>query len=389
MGGPYMNRRRFLLSAAATGCAGAASSADRAGRHAPFAVAEAATTEPLEDSTGFPLVEARHYKKLDEQKIECGLCPQQCRVANLERGTCGVRENRDGTYYTLVYGRVCSVHPDPIEKKPLFHFLPGTTAFSIATAGCNMECIFCQNWQISQFRPEQVNAQHIPPELCATLAKRANCASIAYTYSEPVIFYEYMYDCAVEGHKHDVRSVMISNGYIQREPMAELCPVLDAVKIDLKSFTEKFYRESCHGELKPVLDTLMLLKEKKMWLELVVLVVPTLNDSRAEFEDMCQWVVKELGPDVPVHFTQFHPTYKLRNLPRTPVKTLETARKIAMDAGIHFAYAGNVPGHPGENTYCPKCNTLLIRRLGYVVLEMNIVNGKCPSCSTPIPGVWA
>jgi len=378
----------MLVGATATGCA-AAWAAHHASRGMLLDEAYAATKERLEDSTGYPLVEARHYKKLDELKVECTLCPRACTVADMERGYCGVRENRGGTYYTLVHGRVCSAHIDPIEKKPLFHFLPGTEAFSIATAGCNIECLFCQNWQISQFRPEQVTARHITPAQCAALAENGGCASIAYTYSEPVIFFEYMYDCAVEGHKRNVRSVMISNGYIQRAPMAELCDVLDGVKIDFKAFTEKFYRESCHGELKPVLNTLLLLKEKKMWFELVVLVVPTLNDSRGEFEAMCQWVVKELGPDVPIHFTRFHPNYKLRNLPPTPVKTLEMARKIAMDAGIHFAYAGNVRGHPGESTYCPNCKTMLIRRLGFVVLEMNVKNGKCPVCSTPIAGVWA
>ncbi len=360
----------------------------------------AATTAIVSGATGnidaaqdggsdFPLVEARHYKKLDELKVECGICPRKCRVADLERGYCGVRENRGGTYYTLVHSRVCAMHIDPIEKKPLFHFMPGTDAFSVATAGCNMECLFCQNWQISQFRPEQVDARLLSPEQCAAAAARNGCTSIAYTYSEPVVFYEYMYDCAVAGRKRGVRSVMISNGYIQHDPMAELCGVLDAVKIDFKAFTEKFYVETCHGKLEPVLDTLRLLKEKKMWFEMVVLVVPTLNDDRTEFENMCKWIVKELGPDVPVHFTRFHPTYKLQNLPPTPVKTLETARKIAMNEGIHFPYLGNVPGHPGEHTYCPGCGAVLIRRLGFQILEMNIKDGKCPTCGISIPGVWS
>ncbi len=372
------------VGATVAGCAAAWS----AGRESLLDEAEAAA-EPLEDSTGYPLVEARQYKKLDEMKVECVLCPRACIVADMERGYCGVRENRGGTYYTLVHSRTCSVHVDAIEKKPLFHFLPGTKAFSIATAGCNIECLFCQNWQISQFRPEQIDSRRITPDQIPDLAGRTRSAPFAYTYSEPVVFFEYMYDCAVEGRKRGVRSVMISNGYIQRDPMIELCGVLDAVKIDFKAFTDKFYRKSCHGELKPVLDTLVLLKEKKMWFELVVLVVPTLNDSPGEFESMCKWIVNELGPDVPIHFTRFHPNYKLRNLPRTPVKTLETARSIALDAGIRFAYAGNVPGHPGENTYCPKCNTMLIQRTGYVIRKMNVTAGKCPSCSTSIPGVWS
>jgi pyruvate formate lyase activating enzyme len=370
-----MNRRAFLASATAAGCAAA--------------MVQSAAGAVEEDSTGFPLVEAKHFKKLDELKVECTLCPRKCRVADLERGYCGVRENRDGTYYTLVHSRACSMNIDPIEKKPLFHFMPGTNAFSIATAGCNMECLFCQNWQISQFRPEQVDAHMLTPEMCAEVAVSRECSSIAYTYSEPVVFFEYMYDCAVAGRKKGVRSVMISNGYIQKEPMEELCGVLDAVKIDFKAFTEKFYSETCHGKLAPVLDTLKLLKEKKMWFELVMLVVPTLNDDRDEFTKMCRWIVEELGPDVPVHFTRFHPTYKLRNLPPTPVKTLEIAHAIAKTEGIRFPYLGNVWGHPAEHTYCPDCKTILIRRLGNSIKEIKIEDGKCSSCATPIPGVWS
>ena len=334
------------------------------------------------------LVEARHYEKLPNRKIRCKLCPRECVIDDQERGYCGVRENRGGTYYTLVHSRPVTYHVDPIEKKPLFHFLPGTMAFSIATVGCNVECKFCQNWQISQVRPEQVEAFDMPPEMVAEYAKESGSPTIAYTYTEPVIFQEYVYDTAVAGKKKGVRSVMISNGFIQKDPMDELCNVLDAVKIDLKAFTERFYKELVAGELKPVLDTLKLLVHRKMWTEIVYLMIPTKNDNRNEIREMCRWILGELGPDVPVHFTRFYPQYRLRNLPPTPVSTLRAAREIALEEGLHFVYVGNVPGDPGENTYCPNCHTVLIRRVGFEILENNLRNGRCPKCGTLIPGVW-
>jgi len=266
------------------------------------------------------LVEARYYDKLPHRKIKCRLCPRECEIDDLERGFCGVRENRGGTYYTLVHSRPCSWHVDPIEKKPLFHFLPGTNAFSIATVGCNIECKFCQNWQTSQIRPEQSLDYIMPPEVVAEAAKKSGSRTIAYTYTEPVIFYEYMDDCAVAGRKRGIKSVMISNGYIMPEPMRALCKQLDAVKIDLKAFTEKFYKMQM-GRLKPVLDTLELLRDVGIWYEIVYLVIPTLNDDPGELKAMCRWIHDQLGPDVPVHFSRFYPQYKLRNLPPTPIRT--------------------------------------------------------------------
>jgi pyruvate formate lyase activating enzyme len=342
----------------------------------------------LPEGAEFEGVEARHYKKLEEMKVECGICPKKCRVADLERGYCGVRENRKGVYYTLVYGKICSAHVDPIEKKPLFHYLPSTRAYSIATAGCNFECRFCQNWQIAQFRPEQVRNYDLPPSRIAGLARQYNCPTIAYTYTEPVIFWEYMHDCARKAREQGVGSVAITNGFIEMKPLVELCSQLTGIKIDLKSFSESFYRDYCSGELKPVLDTLVKLKELGMWTELVVLVIPTLNDSSEEIKKMCAWINKNLGPDVPVHFTRFHPTYKIRNLPRTPVSTLERAYKIAKSEGLHFPYVGNVPGHNYESTYCPGCGEKLIDRTGYVVTEIKIKSGSCPVCKKTVPGVW-
>ncbi len=335
------------------------------------------------------LVEARYYEKMPHRKIKCVLCPRECVIDDLERGYCGVRENRGGTYYTLVYGKPVSIHIDPIEKKPLFHFLPGSGSFSLATVGCNVFCKFCQNWEISQARPEQVKAVDGPPELIAQAAKKNSCASIAYTYTEPVIFYEYMYDIAERANALNVASVMISNGYINAKPMRDLCRVLRAVKIDLKAYTDRFYRELVSGELRPVLDTLVLLKRENMWTEIVYLVIPGQNDDRKELADLSKWIVKELGADTPLHFTRFHPQYRLTNLPSTPIATLQTARNIALDAGIHFVYTGNVPGDPGENTYCPQCQKLLIKRIGFSVVSNEIKNNRCPKCNMRIPGIWS
>ena len=264
-------------------------------------------------------VEARFYDKLPYKKIKCKLCPRECVIDDHERGYCGVRENRGGTYYSLVYARVCAAHVDPIEKKPLFHFLPGSMAFSVATAGCNVNCKMCQNWDISQSRPEQVNSTYLPPKELSSLCRQNQCPSIAYTYSEPVVFSEYVLDSAEAGRAAGVKSVVISGGYIQEEPLKQLCARVDAIKIDLKGFSEKFYKEVVNGELKPVLNTLVTIRKLGIWNEMVYLVVPTLNDSDEEFRGLARWIKTELGPDVPLHFSRFYPEYLLKNLPPTPV----------------------------------------------------------------------
>ena len=339
--------------------------------------------------TGLARHAALFWDERPDRRVKCRLCPRECEVADVERGYCGVRENQGGKYQTLVYGALCSANVDPIEKKPLFHYLPGTQAFSVATAGCNIECKFCQNWQISQYRPEQVESTLVPPAQLVAACKSRQCPTIAYTYSEPVIFYEYMHDTAALGRAQGVGSVMISNGYIQEKPLRQLCRQLTGVKIDFKAFTEKFYQEMCAARLKPVMSTLETLKDIGIWFELVVLIVPTLNDSLDEIKHMGEWVVKTLGPDVPMHFTRFHPTYRVTNLPQTPVATLERCRQIALDAGVHYVYAGNVPMHPGENTYCHNCKTELIRRIGFQVASNQLKDGKCPKCNTAIAGVWS
>ncbi|MCD6375763.1 MAG: AmmeMemoRadiSam system radical SAM enzyme [Caldisericaceae bacterium] len=332
--------------------------------------------------------EARFYEKLSHKQVRCKLCPRECVIDDHERGYCGVRENRGGTYYTLVYARPCTYHLDPIEKKPLFHFLPGSMAFSIATAGCNLNCKFCQNWQISQVTPEQVDSYYLPPDKIAEMAGDYRAQSIAYTYSEPTIFYEYMFDTAMAGRQKDVKSVVITAGFIEKEPLKELCKVVDAIKVDLKAFRQKYYSEIVRGELKPVLEAMQTIVEQGTWLEIVYLVVPTLNDSEKEIRDLSQFVKEFLGAEVPIHFTRFYPQYLLKNLPPTPVSTLERCKAIADAEGLKYVYIGNVPGHSAENTYCPDCGQLLVARTGFLIREMNIVNDKCPKCGTRIPGIW-
>jgi pyruvate formate lyase activating enzyme len=333
-------------------------------------------------------VEARHYKKLPEGGIECGICPRHCRITDLERGYCGVRENRDDTYYTLVYGLPCAVNIDPIEKKPLFHFYPGTTAFSLATAGCNANCKFCQNWDISQVRPEQTNNFSLPPKAIADVCVARNVPIIAYTYSEPVVFYEYMYDTAKIGQERNIKSVMITAGYIDEQPLAELMPHLDAIKVDLKSIREDYYKKIVNGELKPVLDRLVQIKKAGVWLELVYLVVPTLNDTDDEFKELSTWIKTYLGTDTPIHYSRFHPQYLLKNLPPTPEDTLQKAHDISKAEGLEFVYLGNLRGHPAESTYCPKCGKVLIERFGYRIAQNNLKGNQCKFCNRIIPGLF-
>ena len=343
---------------------------------------------PLPDEDSRFIVEARFYEKLPYKKIRCKLCPRECVIDDRERGYCGVRENRGGTYYTLVHSRVCAAHIDPIEKKPFFHFYPGTLAFSVATAGCNVNCKMCQNWEISQSRPEQVSSRFVPPKDLASLAQQYRCPSIAYTYSEPVVFYEYMRDAADAAHTQGIKSVVVTGGFIQQDPLRKLCPGVDAIKVDLKSFSEKYYKEVVNGELKPVLEALVTMRKLGMWTEIVYLVVPTLNDSDAEFRGLAQWVKSNLGVDVPVHFSRFHPEYLLKNLPPTPLETLDRAKAIVDAEGLHYVYLGNVPGHPAESTYCPKCHRVVIGRVGLMVQEVHLRKGKCEYCQQAIPGVW-
>jgi pyruvate formate lyase activating enzyme len=329
-----------------------------------------------------------YFTSLERGEIQCELCPHRCRVAKGKRGLCRVRENRDGKYYSLVYGNPCAVHLDPIEKKPFSHVLPGTTSFSLATAGCNFQCKFCQNWEISQAFPEDVYSYDVPPELIVSRAKEIGARSVAYTYVEPMIFYEYMSDISLLAKKAGLLNVTHSNGFINPAPLKNLCKVLDAVNIDLKGFTENFYRELCGGELSPVLETLKTLKKEKVHLEITTLMIPTKNDEMSVIKEMCVWIKKELGEDTPIHFSRFYPLYKLKTLPPTPVSTLEMAREVALSAGLEYVYVGNIPGHAGENTFCPKCKKMVIQRTGYMVGEIHLKDGKCRYCGKPISGIW-
>ncbi|MFH1996932.1 MAG: AmmeMemoRadiSam system radical SAM enzyme [Candidatus Omnitrophota bacterium] len=332
--------------------------------------------------------EAMYYKVMDSGAIRCELCPRHCVLHEGMRGFCRAREPKGGKLYSFVYGNPTAVHVDPIEKKPFYHLLPGTSSFSIATAGCNYRCKYCQNWEISQFKPEETVNQDLPPQSVVDGALRYKCRTIAYTYTDPAIFYEYMRDTSLLAKARGILNVSRTNGSLNPEPIKEMAGFLDATNIDLKGFDQAFYSSVPEGYLKPVLDNIIYLKKRKVHIELTNLIVPTLNDDMTTIRKMCKWIHDEAGKEVPVHFSRFHPTYKLRNLPPTPVATLERARSVAFEEGLEFVYIGNVPGHEANNTYCPNDKKLLIQRAGYRTLENNIEKGKCKFCGYGIYGVW-
>jgi pyruvate formate lyase activating enzyme len=333
--------------------------------------------------------EAMFYEKLEENTVRCHLCPHNCKINKLKKGICGVRENRDGVLYSLVYGKVVAQAIDPIEKKPLFHFYPGSTAYSIATVGCNFRCRNCQNYDISQMPKDKkrIAGEDKSPEEVVAIAKHYNCRSIAYTYVEPTVFFEYAYDIAKLAHNEGICNVFVSNGYTTEEAIRMLVPYLDGINVDLKGLSEELYHKNCGGHLQPVLDAIKLYKSLGVWVEVTTLVIPTLNDTEEEFRGIAEFI-KGVGVDIPWHISQFYPTYKLTDLPRTPVATLHKARDIGLGVGLRYVYEGNVPGEGGENTYCYKCGTLLIRRYGFQILENNLSGSNCPNCGAPIDGVF-
>jgi pyruvate formate lyase activating enzyme len=320
--------------------------------------------------------------------VKCLLCAQGCVMKENEQGKCRARANVDGRLKSLVYGRPISIHVDPIEKKPFYHFLPGNQAYSLATAGCPLSCQFCQNWEISQARPEDFPVSFVPPDAIVDGSKSQDVPIIAFTYNEPTVFTEYLTDIARAAKKENLRSALVSCGFMNEDPLQEMCDVLDAIKIDLKGFSEDFYHKVCNAELKPVLRSIKQVSKSKAHLEIVNLVVPTLNDSDEMLNGLAKWIIAEVGPDVPIHFTRFHPDYRLLNLPPTPISTLQRAREIAMSKGIHYAFVGNVPGDPGNATYCPSCGKLIINRNGFFVTENHIKDGRCEYCGRTIAGVW-
>jgi pyruvate formate lyase activating enzyme len=318
----------------------------------------------------------------------CELCPKHCRITEGHSGDCKSRIVLDGELRAITYGRPCAIHVDPIEKKPLFHFLPGTRILSLAAAGCNLHCKFCQNWTISQVPPEDLSSVDLPPEKVVQAAIAQNCPSVAYTYTDPVIFYEYTLETSKLARDKGLRNATVTAGYINRAPLEVLCRVTDASNTDLKAFSDTFYKELCDASLKPVLDGMTLMKERGVWLEVTNLIVPTFNDDLEMIRKMCRWMLANLGPDTPLHFSRFYPMYKMRNLPPTPVEFLMKAREEALQIGLRYVYVGNVLGTGAENTYCPSDGTLLIRRVGYSIPENNLVNGSCPKCGLKIAGVW-
>ncbi len=334
---------------------------------------------------------ALYWEKLEKNMTRCNLCPRRCILKPGQRGFCGVRKNIKGELYTLCYGLPCSVHIGSIEMKPFYHFLPKSRTLSLGTAGCNLRCKFCQNWSFAMARSEDVVNFSLSPEDLVRMAKEGHCKSISYTYTEPIIYYEYMLDTAKLARKEGIKNVMHSAGYINPEPLREICKYLDAINIDLKGFTEEYYSElTTHGSLSPVLQTLKIIKEEGVYLEITNLVIPTKNDDPQKIKEMCLWIKENLGEDTPLHFTRFWPMYRLINLPPTPLTTLEKAKRIAESIGLKYVYIGGIPGHSGENTYCPKCKKLLIRRIGYsVLLENNIEKGRCKFCNEKIPGIWS
>ena len=336
-----------------------------------------------------PLQEASFFKKLANNVVQCQLCPRRCVIPHQGRGFCQVRENRNGILYTLVYARPCTINIDPIEKKPLFHFLPASSAFSIATVGCNLKCSFCQNWQISQAKPEDIKYTYLEPVEIIERVMEAGSPVIAYTYTEPIIFYEYMLDIARLAKAQGIRNVMHSNGHINEEPLKQLCKYLDAANIDLKGFSQKYYSDMALGNLDSVLKALKILKQEGVWIEITNLILPGLNDDDETIIKMCLWIKDNLGDEVPIHFSRFWPMYKMLSLNPTPITILEKARNIAQDCGLKYVYIGNMPGHPGENTYCPNCGEIIIKRSGYTILKVNLdEQGRCAFCQEEIEGVW-
>ncbi|MGB5217135.1 MAG: AmmeMemoRadiSam system radical SAM enzyme [Smithella sp.] len=324
----------------------------------------------------------------DETIIKCHLCANGCAISDGQRGRCRTRMNVKGELKSLVYGRPISIHVDPIEKKPLYHYLPGAAAFSLATAGCVLKCKFCQNWEISQSSPEDHPVAFTPPSRIVNAAHSSKAPVIAFTYNEPTVFTEYLTDIARDAKKQGIRCVMISCGFMNEAPLREMCNVLNAIKIDLKGFSDDFYRSACGARLQPVLRTIKQIAKSGIHLEIVNLVVPTLNDSDKMMKGLIDWILGEIGPDVPVHFTRFHPDYQLLNLPPTPAATLQRAYDLAMSRGMHYPYVGNVPGHPGNHTYCPQCRKIVVERQGFFITGMNVKDGRCQFCKQKIAGVW-
>lgn len=333
--------------------------------------------------------EALFYERKENGQVRCGLCRFGCLIADGARGICAVRENRDGILYSLNYGRLCAEHVDPIEKKPLFHVLPGSRTYSIASVGCNFRCRHCQNYTISQVeRNAPIRGEQTTPAEVVQRALASGCASISYTYTEPTVFFEFALDTARLARQAGLKNIFVTNGYISREALAAIAPFLDAANIDLKGFSAAFYRDVVHASLTEVLDSIIEYRRQGIWIELTTLIIPGLNDAEAELKGIAEFIVANLGIDTPWHVSQFYPTYQLTDRPRTPLATLKKARDIGRAAGLRYVYEGNVPGQGGENSLCPSCGSLLIKRSGYIIEVVRTRNGACPDCGAAVAGIW-
>jgi pyruvate formate lyase activating enzyme len=334
------------------------------------------------------LIPGAWFSKLDQNKLRCDLCPHSCILSDGERSRCRVRENHQGKGFTLAYGNPALVQEDPVERKPFYHVKPGSRALSISTAGCNLACDFCEVWDMALVHPEEVFTYDMPPDKIVAHARASGVSAVSYAFGEPVIFYEYLLETASLAREEGLLNLMHTAGYIQPEPLRALVSKVDAVNVDLKSFDPAFYREIVGGELQPVLDSLKLIRDAGVHLEITSIIIPTLNDDVDMIYEMCAWIVKELGPGVPVHFARFYPLYKLSALPRTPVSALDRARNTALEAGLEYVYIAKVTGHEAENTFCPGCGELIIKRIGFVVDEIRIEKSRCVYCNREIPGRW-
>ena len=337
--------------------------------------------------------EAMLYERMSDMRVRCGLCAHRCTIADGRFGLCGVRENLRGTLYSRVYGRAISAAVDPIEKKPLFHFMPGSTAYSIATVGCNMRCAFCQNAEISQMPRDhgRIAGQRMPAEMVVAAAERAQCASIAYTYTEPTVFFEYTLDIAREARQRGIANVYVTNGYMTGEMLDAMVDesgrcLIDGANVDLKTFRDATYRETCGATLQPVLDSIVRMKERGVWVEVTTLVVPGLNDSDEELTDIARFIAQEVGIDTPWHVSRFHPTYKMVDRAATPVEALFRVRQIGLAEGLQFVYVGNIHTPDVEDTVCPGCGRTLIVRRGFMVFRNEATGGRCAHCGTTIAG---
>jgi pyruvate formate lyase activating enzyme len=334
------------------------------------------------------LTEARYYVQLDGNQVQCQVCFRRCIVPEGGRGFCRNKVNVDGLYYTLVYGRPSALQIDPIEKEPSFHFWPGATIFCTGTASCNNRCKFCQNWHLSQRSFGEIEHAIASPTSTVDLARDMDCDAVSFTYNEPTVFYEHMFDAAQAAKREGMGTLFHTNGGMNEEPLAALLEVMDAVTVDLKAFTPEFYREVSASELEPVLRTLQQIHGSGKHLEIVNLMIPTLNDDPDDVRRMVRWIRDTLSAEVPLHFTRFHPAYKLTSLPPTPVETLEQAAGIADEEGLQYVYVGNVPGHERNSTFCPACGEAIVSRTHFMVLSLDVVGGRCRFCGHPIPGIW-